>query len=400
MSAFKIISEFVSKKENLINSVLLYMLTALCAFNLVFWNVSMVDKATIAGGAAVISIMFIVNIKYLKSWQFCLVLLNMLSLTMTLVLNQSKGLGVVLTAFYLTISIVLYNTITFDKRSIIISRAVLCGAVFLLFAMSKYQKTNKGNWIQISDIITNGKINNNSIAILIAALIFLLAVLLKSYYESERKGSLLTVGIITIIGIAFAYTFGGRIAITSIAIFFVLLMLRGVKIKTSLYRHICIILFILALIFPMIYIYLYHSIGNFDFMGKNFFTGREKIWDLAFEQIATHPIFGSGTALNYGNNGDSTHNAVLEIWKSVGVIPLITVIICFFKRRYEYIKLEDRAIIAFLIIMFTESFFMDSHFSFIFLAIMLRSHDQVEADLQKTRFEKWVDQKVLNKRKA
>ena len=403
MSAFKFISEFISKKENLINSVLLYVLSAFGALNIIFWNVSIIDKVSIAGSAAVISLMFMINIKYLKFWQYCLVLLNLLSLTMTLVLSNGVGLGVVLTAFYFTTSIVLYNSISFDKKAINISRYIICGAILLLFAMSKYTKSINGNWIHVFSRITERKINNNSIAILIVAVTLLFVVLLKKYYESKGKGSLTVVGAITVLGMIAAYPFGGRIAIASIALFFVLLMLRGIKIKTSLYSPLCIIMFILAIIIPVIYINLYHLVGNFTFMGKDFFTGRQNIWYEAFEQISAHPIFGSGTVLTFNDIGyatESTHNAMLGIWKNVGIVPLVTVIVCFFKRRYEYIKLEDRAIFAFLIIMFTESFFMDSHFSFIFLVFMLRSHDQIEADLPKTRLGKWIDQKVLHKKKA
>ena len=403
MSALKFVLEFISKKENLINSILLYALSVIGALNILLWKVSIMDKVAIASGAAIISIMFMVNIKYLKFWQFCLVLINLLSLTMTLVLSNGDGLGVVLTAFYFTTSIVLYNSISFDKKAINISRYIICGAILVLFAMSKYTKIANGNWINVSDGITGEEINNNSISILIAAVTLLFVVLLKKYYEIKGKGSLAVVGVITVLGMFAAYLFSGRIAIASIAFFFVLLMLRGIKVKSSLYRPLCIIMFILAIIIPVIYINLYHLVGNFNFMGKDFFTGRQDIWNSAFEQIYAHPIFGSGTALNFyeiGYSTESTHNAMLGIWKNVGIIPLVTVIICFFNRRYEYIKLEDRAIFAFLVIMFTESFFMDSHFSFIFLALMLRSHDQIEADLPKTSFEKWIDKIFHSKRKA
>ena len=403
MSAFKFISEFISKKENMINSVCLYALSALSAFCIIFWNVSAVDKIAIAGGAAVISVMFMINIKHLKSWQFYLVLLNMLSLMATLYLNKGIGLGVVLTAFSLIISITLFNTITFDKKAVNISRCIIGGAMLILFATSKYTRSVGGDWINIYNKLSGGRINNNSMGILIAAFTFLLVVLLKDYYENKGKWSLIAVGAITVLGMGFAYPFSGRIALAAIALFFVLLMLRGVKINTSLYRPICIAVFLLAVILPIAYIQLYHAVDNFEFMGKNFFTGREKIWDLAFEQIRQHPIFGSGTTLDFNDAGYSTqsaHNAMLGIWKNVGIIPLVTVVICFFRRRYQYINTEDRALFAFLVIMFTESFFMDSHFCFIFLVFMLRSHDEINANLPKTRFHKWIEKKVHTKRKV
>ncbi len=398
MSSFK---EFFSKKINLINSVLLYALAVFGALNIVFWNIPIVDKVAISGGAAILTIMFIVNIKHYKSWQFYLMLFNILSLMVTLTLNKGRGLGVVLTAFCLIISIILFNTVTFDRKAINICRYIIGVAIIILFATSKYRKSHDGNWIHISDRISEKSVNNNSLCILIVVIVFFAVLLLKNYYESKKKGSLILVGIITVMGIAFALPFGGRMAIASMALFFILLMLRNVKIKTSLYRYLCIMIFLLALIIPILYIQLHNAVGNFSFMGKDFFSGRQRIWKEAFEQILQYPIFGSGTALDFVDfSTQSAHNTMLGIWKNVGILPLITVIICFFRRRYEYINLEDRAILALLIIMFTESFFMDSHFCFIFLAFMLRSHDQVETDIPQTRFERWINQKVLNKRKV
>ena len=41
-------------------------------------------------------------------------------------------------------------------------------------------------------------------------------------------------------------------------------------------------------------------------------------------------------------------------------------------------KLEDCACISLLIIMFTESFFMDSRFTFLLLVFLIRSHEDTE----------------------
>jgi O-antigen ligase len=219
----------------------------------------------------------------------------------------------------------------------------------------------------------------------------------------EKKTKLSTVlyfvfsSLIIVAGILVAYMFGGRISMAAMFVFLLLVLLTPLKISTTVYKWACIGIFLSALILPIIYIHLYNTIGDFEILGKSFFSGRQDVWKSAFEQIAEYPLFGSGTAFSMGSVGGSStqsaHNTVIGLWKNVGIIPLVSVVVCFFTRRYRYITLEDRAIFALLVIMFTETFFMDSHFSFIFLLFMLRSHDEVEELPKTNRFNSWIQKK-------
>ncbi len=88
-----------------------------------------------------------------------------------------------------------------------------------------------------------------------------------------------------------------------------------------------------SLIFPLVYLAIYQMGGTFEFLGKSFFTGRQLLWDSTIDLITKSPILGSGTNIEiyYKDNiyYDEPHNLFLGIWKSLGLLPVITLFILF-----------------------------------------------------------------------
>ncbi len=96
------------------------------------------------------------------------------------------------------------------------------------------------------------------------------------------------------------------------------------------YKKILLGMLFLSFLFPIAYLLLYNISGGFDFFGKNFFTGRQKLWESVFQLIGKNPIFGSGAQADiaYGDIFyDEPHNLFLGLWKSIGLLPVASLII-------------------------------------------------------------------------
>ena len=388
--------------KNKVNSFILYIISVMCALNVLLINNATIDKLCIAACAALTMILFFLNIERLKIWQLVLLWANFISLAVTLGANRGEGIGLVLGVLFLILSLTMFNSIAFDKKTVFICRFIMAIAIVFLMITSKFKFSTGNTWIFAYDIFGD-VINNNTVCILLVFLSLLAVILLNSWFDDEKFSWLSTViyGAATISGAIMIYTLSGRIALISIAAFFMLTVFRFIKISTRLYKAACISMFVLALLVPVVYVYLYGQIGNFTLMGKSFFSGRQIIWQSAFEQIQSHPIFGSGTSMPLDTVAQGTtqsaHNVMVGLWKSVGIIPMVSVVIFFFTRRSRYMRIEDCACISLLVIMFTESFFADSRFTFLLLVFLLRSHGEVE-ELSKSRIRLWIEAHLPKKK--
>ena len=84
--------------------------------------------------------------------------------------------------------------------------------------------------------------------------------------------------------------------------------------------------------FPLVYIGLSFVLGNFEFLGKNFFTQRDNVWKDVYELIFSSPLFGVGSENDIylmGRMMDDAHNLFLGIWKNIGLIPMISMAVVF-----------------------------------------------------------------------
>ena len=388
--------------KNKVNSFILYVISVMCALNVLLFNNSTVDKLSVVACAGLTMLLFFLNIERVKAWQLVLLWANFISLAVTLGANKGEGIGLVLGVLFLILSLVMFNSITFDRRTVFTCRLIIAIAIVLLLATSKFQFNTIQTWIFVYDIF--GKtINNNTVCILLVFL-SLLAVILLNTWLDDKKFSWISTAIFAanvISGAILIYSLSGRIALISVAAFFMLTVFRFIKVNSKLYKVACISMFVMALLVPVVYVYLYGKIGNFTLTGKSFFSGRQIIWQSAFEQIQSYPVFGSGTSmlLNTVAQGttQSAHNTMVGLWKSVGIIPMVSVVLCFFTRRSKYMRLEDSACISLLVIMFTESFFVDSRFTFLLLVFLLRSHGEVE-ELSKSRIRLWIEAHLPKKK--
>ena len=178
---------------------------------------------------------------------------------------------------------------------------------------------------------------------------------------------------------------GCRSALLFFLLYSILMVFRKKITKNDKFiRKLCIIFLIISFCLPIVYLFLYNQIGNFEIMGKSFFSGREKVWLEAYKQIKISPLFGSGTefVMAYGKEvTESTHNMLLGLWKNLGIIPTISVI-CFYALKNRP-KTETNiiiSIIAIIIITCFESFLMDSRLYLLFLLAFPGSTNTLSID--------------------
>lgn len=154
------------------------------------------------------------------------------------------------------------------------------------------------------------------------------------YLAIPRKYSYID-KLIILFGIILMYFANSRSCLGALLIFIVLryLFTRKKWIKKNWLFYTCIILFSL---FPILYVWLYNSnyrivINDFSrrYFRKNFFSGRQNIWDGLFELIKQNILIG------YGFDGNpekllgvslSSHNWYVQILLQMGIIGYIFMI--------------------------------------------------------------------------
>jgi len=145
-------------------------------------------------------------------------------------------------------------------------------------------------------------------------------------------------------------------SIVLIIIYIMYLLLKKVKKSKTLYRLIFIGVFILIIVFSYIYVQLqYTKLGYMindifrEYTGGNFFSGRNKIWEVAFNYIKKAPIFGYG--LDNGLMSSvgielSTHNTYIHILLQGGIIGLFIFFMFIYTIWESYFKCLDDDIVV------------------------------------------------------
>lgn len=127
-----------------------------------------------------------------------------------------------------------------------------------------------------------------------------------------------------------------------------------------------------SFIFMTYYISSWENNENIEisFSDKQFFSGRELIWSYTFDELKKAPITGIGSSYGYYENSsiglDDSHNAMLQLLKSNGIIVFSVIIILIIK-NYKYILIygntEDKfniySFVSLMILCFSESFLCD-----------------------------------------
>ena len=321
----------------------------------------------------VLILMWLSSVNHFTLSDFIILTVNILSLILTT--TFFSGTGVVLNFLNLLLALMIFNRVDFSEKAITLTRIILIIGIAFFFVTSTYSL--EWNWVYFYD--KDGiLINNNTVAfILVALYIHLSSFLLKN----NRKWCYIIVGILFALCTMMVNVLGCRSALLFFIAYVILSLFKKIFVNDNkLIRKICIIFLLVSVSLPIFYIFLYTKIGNFEIMGKSFFSGRELVWLEAYKQIKISPVIGSGTQfiLEYGKNAtDSTHNMLLGMWKNVGIIPMVSTI--FYYTSQKRPKTESNIVISFIAIIIIacfESFLMDSRLYLLFLLAFLGTENK------------------------
>lgn len=147
-----------------------------------------------------------------------------------------------------------------------------------------------------------------------------------------------------------------RSAILTIMLFLIIYKCLGlIKKSKLLYNATFWVGFFLIISIPIMYVALFKSdmgliINNYsrELFGKNFFSGRQVIWDAAFSYIVKSPVFGHGFSNRVLENNDifvSTHNLFLNLMLQGGFILLFIFVFFMYSLWKRYYKnIENRVV--------------------------------------------------------
>ena len=127
-------------------------------------------------------------------------------------------------------------------------------------------------------------------------------------------------------------------------------------------------------------------LGNFEFLGKNFFTQRDNVWKEVYELIFSSPLFGVGSENDIylmGRLMDDAHNLFLGIWKNIGLIPMISMAVVFcqgenIKKVTPENQLSKIAFLVAFLISMVETLLNGSEYYIFYFTFLVTVHEMVK----------------------
>ena len=293
-----------------------------------------------------------------------------------LYLNYSiyGNMGANLTLFNILALLIIFNNIAFTKKQVERIRIIIVALLFLFLITLKI----KPNYNSILVYTIRGdEFNPNVFGMFILALYFQTFL----YFGNKLNGKCIKFMFFTIITLlAFKYIniSNSRSSLISIGIFLILYIVKIVNLRN--YRKMLFCMVIMILIFPFIYLSVIKLVGNIEWLGKSIFT-RRLVWQSAISLIKTHPVIGCGTkadmlATHTGMYTTSAHNVFLGIWKTLGIVPLITLMIYLVQgKNINHVSkdnyLAKKAFLCSMLVCIFETMLNDSDIYLFFITLLM-----------------------------
>lgn len=312
--------------------------------------------------AVLLTLCWVINFSETTSKiDFLILIINSVFLLINVLFNESYG--IVLNFYSYIIAFLIFEKLVFSTRQITIIRASISACITIL--LFSFQITKAYNFLFIT--YKGNEVNSNTYGILWLALCYNLVLLIDALGESKWKIVLFAV----VIGWSgkFIWESKCRTAIMALVFFCVCFLSKKWN-----YRKILLMIVIAGIVFPGIYILMYESLGNVEVLGKSLFSGRQIVWLSTWEYIKSMPILGSGTEnmISMGNGAftDSAHNTYLGIWKTLGLVPLITFIFYLFQIK-DYTEIGKKAFLSCVLICIFETLLTDPSYNLIFVSLLM-----------------------------
>lgn len=349
------------------NAVLvsLLMISALLNFLIINSDVSLILQLLVAIG------LFLVNYELFGKFEKAAMVFGVVLIIIEIALYKDFGSSLIyLNSLMLIIS---FNNIALRRRHV--------GKIFIISSILMLLIIVSASRDGVYYVLISGRqFNPNMIGMLLfATLVLGISGINDNFARKEVK----IISSIVLFGIVLYLQMQTAARTTLIAeILYVLVVL--VRNKVKIFRHekhfkvLIVFSFLICLLVPVVYVALYNYFDGQSFMilGKNLFSGRQDVWQDAFDMIGRNPVFGVGNEEKFAGVFDSAHNSMLAIWKTSGVILLVIYIISFVIAKPTLAKQVDInlflrcAIIPVIFIAAFETILTDS-FLYIFALIPL-----------------------------
>lgn len=355
-------------------AILLFFLLILQFYSNFNISNSNVDGKVIFITSIAAIVMFLKNFRVIGSlWNLILIMITILSLIITVIMHT--GTGSALLTFNLILFILIFNNIqvsTFFYKAMHLFCAI--GLTYYLLQINM----NTSYTTIVQDKFGN-LLNTNVVALWTLAS-FLHWVCYLDTVKLNKYIKIILYILISFLSGYYIFMCNSRTAILSIFAFWILSFLLKKSIKRTTFRIVTMVILAISVILPIIYLILFKYLSNFMLFGKNFFSGRQLVWQSVIDLIKEYPVFGSGNDFLLTNVDRSytasAHNMLLGLIKMFGFLPAFSIFIYFVnnnanKSLGERNRISQIAFLSSLICCFFESFYTYSHLYLFFLLFLL-----------------------------
>lgn len=354
-----------------LSSSLLICLVLLCSSSLFFYGNTQLNQINIICQMLILILIgFLTEIIYDRFSVF-VVLLNISSLIITMAFHRCFGVAIVF--INIILACIVFNNIQIDRNAFIAVHLIpaILWSIIVFFSIKGVYNTDIGEYYWYKFL--NNIYHKNTIGIISSGCIYHWLCLI----DIIRCRKLYKYSISIMIMIPYFFKIiesECRSALFAIILFALLCFLIKSDIKYRNFYFLTIGFIVMSGIFTIFYVVNINKLDLGVIMGRST-ENRLDVWKDAFSLIWEHPFFGSGTDIKM-NLSDSAHNTVLSILKTIGLIPLVSYIVCFGRRNISnntkpYRKVSQMAVLSSLIIAFFESFYTESYISLAFLCLLI-----------------------------
>ena len=250
-------------------------------------------------------------------------------------------------------------------------------ALFLSFYMLTMDYEGVG-LIHIYSFIGD-RINKNSLGILVLANFYSWMCFLSTFRRRKLLLWAIKAGICAVCAYLL-YLVGCRTAIGAMAMFVVLECMKRKPFSYKQLRWLVILVMLMNVVIVPVYISVAEMNADVMLLGKNLFSGREYVWQSAWEHFVNSPWIGNGAMVAFAGPNKtvnaSAHNTVLNIMCTLGILPAASFVFMLGRRlvstrHYAYNRVAQFAFLSSLVLSLFESFYVDSHFFIFFLILLL-----------------------------
>ena len=307
-----------------------------------------------------------------KDWLIFIV--TIVLLLISFFINRSQG--VVIIFLNLCMFLVVLNNVSFSLKQVQIMR--VSAILLLCLLISDFRFFWKYGMLWIYD--GYDRVNSNTYGILLLVLYFNVVSLIDLSIKNRILKKILFI-VSTLVAIYYISQSDCRSALLSILFLVIIVFIEKLN-----YKKVLFVLVLAGFLVPIIYISLYETLGNIQFLGKSFYSGREAVWLNTWELIKNAPILGSGTNekifIGIGILTESAHNIYLAFWKTLGIVPMIMFLWCLLNGKNIHSITprnlwSKKTFLACMVVSLVETLLNDPNYNFLFMLLLMNVDDDL-----------------------